>query len=368
MTDSILDKVIDSQKSAATANFNPQEILKTLLNNLKEREVEVLSLRYGFKDNIKRTLEEIGNKFAVTRERIRQIENAALKKIKNLEKLDELIKSLEIIVYQILENHNGIMKEQTLIKKILTIPGESPANYSAAQFILSKFLGHKLHYLEGDQELHNAWKLPTVSLDNVKSILQIIIETIKKSNQPLTAQQIAELTKLEQLPEDWQNKLDDYLIHTLLEISKLVNVNPFQEWGLIDWDSIALKRMSDKIYLVLKKEGKPLHFKTIADRINEVGFDGKKANPATIHNELILDDKYVLVGRGIYALSEWGYKPGVVAEVVEEILRESNVPLSREEIIKKVLAKRMVKKSTIVLSLMNKEKFKKLANGNYTLA
>ncbi|MCX6785619.1 MAG: hypothetical protein NTZ18_02065 [Candidatus Komeilibacteria bacterium] len=367
MTDSILDKVIDSQKNAATANFNPQEILKSLLDNLKEREVEVLSLRYGLKDNIKKTLEEIGGKFTVTRERIRQIENAALKKIKNLEKLDELIKSLEIVIYQTLEAHGGVMKEDSLIKKSLASTGNTPANYAAAQFILSKFLGNKLHYLEGDDELHSAWKLPTVSLDSIKSILQLIIEAIKRSNTPLSAVEIAELTRLEELPEEWQNKLDDYLIQTLLEISKVVATNPFNEWGMAGWEAIALKRMSDKIYLVLKKEGQPLHFKEIAAKINKIGFDSKIANPATIHNELILDDKYVLVGRGIYALSEWGYKPGVVAEVVAEVLREAGAPLSRDEIIAKVSAKRLVKKSTIVLSLMNKARFKKLPGNKYTL-
>ena len=110
-----------------------------------------------------------------------------------------------------------------------------------------------------------------------------------------------------------------------------------------------------------------MHFTEIAKKINETGFDHKKANPATIHNELILDKKYILVGRGIYALAEWGYKPGVVSDVIQEILKEAKLPLSREEIIEKVMAKRLVKRSTIILALMNKNKFKKTATGEYDL-
>ena len=109
-----------------------------------------------------------------------------------------------------------------------------------------------------------------------------------------------------------------------------------------------------------------MHFEQIAEQINEIGFDGKKANAATVHNELILDDKYVLVGRGLYGLKDWGYKKGTVTDVIEEIMNEVKQPLTRDEIIAKVLEKRYVKKATIVLALMNKEKFAK-AEGKYSL-
>ena len=99
-----------------------------------------------------------------------------------------------------------------------------------------------------------------------------------------------------------------------------------------------------------------------------MNFDHKTAYPATVHNELILDDKFVLVGRGLYALSEWGYKPGVVADVICRVLKNCEYPLSREEIVEKVLDQRMVSKSTIHLALMNKEKFQKDEDGRYLLA
>jgi hypothetical protein len=110
-----------------------------------------------------------------------------------------------------------------------------------------------------------------------------------------------------------------------------------------------------------------MHFVDIAKKINEAGFDTRVAYPATIHNELILDDKYVLVGRGIYALKEWGYKPGVVLDVIKDTIRKAPKPLTRDGIIEEVLKNRMVKRSTVILALMNKKHFAKNPDGSYQL-
>jgi len=367
MEDSILDKVIDSQKNALAQEFNPQQILSQLVKKLNDREKEVLNLRHGLLDNQKRTLEEIGNRFKVTRERIRQIENSALKKIKNHEQIEELLKPIEIITYQVLEENGGIMHEDILVKKILDIPGLNSQNLATGHFMLSQLLKDKMHYISGDELIRNSWKLPTSSLNEIKEIAQLLVDIIDKINQPVSSENLLHESKnndsLPNLPES----LSEQIVENLLQIIKVVAPNPYKEWGLANWNSISLKRMSDKIYLILKKHGQPMHFTEIAKKINETGFDHKKANPATIHNELILDKKYILVGRGIYALAEWGYKPGVVSDVIQEILKEAKLPLSREEIIEKVMAKRLVKRSTIILALMNKNKFKKTATGEYDL-
>lgn len=367
MTDSILDKVIDSQRSEEAEKFNPSEIIGSILRSLNQREGEVLSLRHGFKDNQKKTLEEIGKKFQVTRERIRQLENSALKKINSIPALEDLLKPVLAVVNRTLEMAGGIMREASLVKQVLIGPGHTAENEAAVNFILSKFFKDKLNYV-ADEELEPSWKLPEASLDEIKKVIKKMIALIEKSKDPLPLQHLLELLKREEDLLDWQEKLDDTVVNSLLEISKQLANNPFQEWGLKDWSSIVLKRMSDKIYLVLKKEGKPMHFTEIAKKINELGVSKKNANPATIHNELILDKKFVLVGRGIYALAEWGYKPGVVGDVIAEVVAEAGRPLNREEIIAKVLDKRMVKRSTVVLALMNKKQFTRNSKGEYSLA
>jgi len=65
-----------------------EEMEKILLSNLKEREREIISLRFGLKDDIPKTLEEIGEIFGLTRERVRQIEEEAIKKLRRVIKKD----------------------------------------------------------------------------------------------------------------------------------------------------------------------------------------------------------------------------------------------------------------------------------------
>jgi len=153
------------------------------------------------------------------------------------------------------------------------------------------------------------------------------------------------------------------ILYSLLRSLKKVDQNKFGHWGINNWREIKPKTINDKIYLVLKDHGKPMHFTEIANRINEVNFDNKKANAATVHNELILDKKYILIGRGLYSLREWGYEKGTVVDVIIDVLSGVDGYVSRDEIINKVLEKRIVKKTTIILALMNKEIFKKVSGG-----
>jgi DNA-binding PadR family transcriptional regulator len=366
--ESILDKVISSQQSALSAVFNLNHLLNHILKDLKEREASVLSLRYGFQDNKKRTLEEIGTKFNITRERVRQIENAALKKVKKIADLGEHLKPLEAMVGQLLTEKGGIMFHPTLVSNIAAFSDSGKNGHTAVSFILSELLSDKFHAVKGDADLDDSWKLPESSLLDIKKTVEVILRVIHEAGHPLTLAEIINTINQDDLPMSYRGPALEPVVESLLEISRKTSANPFKEWGFSDWNSVMLKRMSDKIYLVLQKEGKPMHFTEIANKINEIGFDGKKANPATIHNELILDKKYVLIGRGIYALAEWGYKPGVVSEVIEEVLREAGEPLKREEIIQKVMKRRLVKRSTIILSLTNKKRFKRVEGGRYFLA
>ena len=116
----------------------------------------------------------------------------------------------------------------------------------------------------------------------------------------------------------------DSTITNLQAQSTDIEQNKFGDWGHSEWRDVKPKTINDKIYLVLKNNGKPMHYQDIGKMINETGFDGKSVNTATVHNELILDDKYVLVGRGLYALKEWGYTKGTVADIIADILEKIN--------------------------------------------
>jgi DNA-directed RNA polymerase delta subunit len=108
-----------------------------------------------------------------------------------------------------------------------------------------------------------------------------------------------------------------------------------------------------------------MHFREVAEQIESLF--GKSAHIATCHNELIKDNRFVLVGRGLYALTEWGYTAGVVKDVLQEIIKKHG-PLTREEIIDKVRKERYVKDNTIIVNLQDTNIFKKLPTGAYALA
>ena len=178
---------------------------------------------------------------------------------------------------------------------------------------------------------------------------------------------ISNVLKMKSFDEDAEFINQHKTLYSAIQALKTIEQNKFGHWGVYEWREVKPKTINDKIYLILKNNGKPMHFVAITEKINEISFDAKKANAATVHNELILDNKYILVGRGFFSLKEWGYKTGTVADVVVEILKNNPEGLTRDGIIEEVMKQRLVKRATIILALMNKDKFEKSADNKYKL-
>jgi hypothetical protein len=160
--------------------------------------------------------------------------------------------------------------------------------------------------------------------------------------------------------------ISEKALASYIDASKGIDLNKFGHYGLSHWPEISPRGVRDKAYLILKQHGEPLHFRNITELINEHNIDHKRAQVETVHNELIKDSRFVLIGRGIYALSNWGYIPGTVSDVIANVLKE-NGPLNKEEILKKVLEKRVIKENTILINLQNRKIFNKDAEGKYSL-
>jgi hypothetical protein len=359
---SILDKVLENKQAEELVQFDPVQVMKALFSEISEREQDVLTRRFGFTGEDSHTLEVIGKHFGVTRERVRQIETGAIKKLKKLDHLSDLLKGVEQVLNQVLTQHGGIMQEDHLLEVALSHREESEQDRAILVFLMEKLLNEKYDLFHKADKFHRSWKLVAVDEAKIKELVNHLISTVESHGDP-----IEEELLIQQALEKLGEEVHERILQSHLRISKHLKQNIFGHWGKTKWNTITPKRMNDKVHLVLQNVNEPMHFTEIADKINELNFDHKKAYPATVHNELILDKKYVLVGRGIYALSEWGYKPGVVADVIERVLEEAGVPLAREEIVKRVLEQRIVGKSTVHLALMNKKKFAKEDNGKYML-
>ena len=396
---SILDQIITNHQAEEVARLDAVEIINDLFSELNERERDVLIRRFGLHGKDRETLEEIGKIHSLTRERIRQIETTSIKRLRQLKSLDDYLRGLKNVIIHLLEEHGGLMEKEYLFNNLVNFSigackkDDNEKNHKRHfDFLISKLLPDEFEEINNSDHFKESLKLKYHSLEHLESLALELLIKIREAKKIFATEDLINLSKglnaykvnedkfnqannldisgvlasnLFQEPADFINQ--NKAIYSILQAAKKIEQNKFGHWGIEEWREIKPKTINDKIYLILKNCGKPMHFAEIAEKINQTGFDKKKANAATVHNELILDDKYILVGRGLYGLKERGYEKGTVTEVIEKIMAEADRPLSREEIINRVLDQRMVKKATINLALMNREKFELVAGGKYKI-
>jgi len=360
----ILDTILESEYTQALADFNPDKLVSEFLGLLKDREREILSLRYGLGDTESHTLEAIGKKLNLTRERVRQVEKDSLDLLRKQLSDAKFGKAMGV-VKKTIEDHGGAFAEQDLIDHLLI--GDKDSRKRNA-LILMLELYDELHYAKESKDMHPAWHITGFEfrrLDDFHKELKFILEENKK---PVSLDDLVSAFKKTELYQSNQKFFTDKVIENLVKITKKIESNPFGHYGLSHWRAIQPKDVGDKAYLVLQNLGKPEHYTKITELINQHKFDNRTAYKETVHNELIMDPRFVLVGRGIYALTEWGYKKGVVSDVIKEVLAQSSEPMERNKIIEEVLKRRIVKRNTILVGLANKTMFKKVGKSKYTLA
>ncbi len=338
-------------------SFKPKTITKSLLEVLPERARDVLEKRYGLgKDGETYTLEAIGQSYGITRERVRQIENYGIQSIQKSDvykKHYDLFIELQKLIDQL---GGGLIAEHVLLDEL----ADDATTKNHLYFIL--VVGDPFYKSKENPQYSHRWFTERKTADMVEKALRNVYKSLNRdelvSENEIITRFKAELTEMAQ-------EHNDEVLKRWLSISKQIGRNPLGDWGPADSPNIRVKGIRDYAYLAVKRHGSPMHFREVAETINELF--GHKAHIATTHNELIKDERFVLVGRGLYALTEWGYTAGVVKDVLREII-EADGPLSREEIIDKVRKERYVKDNTILVNLQDTNLFRKLSNGTYTLA
>jgi hypothetical protein len=337
---------------------NYSQLYTKLTKGLSPKTKDIFDRRFGVKFPSEKTvntetLESIGKSLGITRERVRQIEEAGFTFIKknHKETLDKVF--ADFTAY--FEGKGGFKKEELILEDL---GGKKHKSY--VLFLLT--LGEKFTRVCAKKEYHYFWSTLPEAESSVKGTLNTLVAGMQKNGKLLSKSEFAATFAS-------QYGLHDQAVQSYLEVSKKIQENKEGKLGLIDWPEIKPRGVKDKAFLVFKEQKKPLHFTQITTLIDglENNTSNKKTHPQTVHNELIKDARFVLVGRGMYALSEWGYVPGTIKDIITKVMIQKAAPLHKEEILKEVLAQRLVIKNTILINLNNKKYFQKNAEGKYFL-
>ncbi|MDD3497993.1 MAG: HTH domain-containing protein [Candidatus Moranbacteria bacterium] len=330
-----------------------ENAVKSVTGGINERAKAMISDRFGFYGKRIKTLGQIGQDYGITRERVRQIIQEATSKAKKSSKKDPFFKKAEEKIKFTIEKKYGIINKSDLIDSFFK--GEDGGNF--LDFIL--YCSDKFDMFGDKENMKESVALAGFKREEWDKIIGETRKILEEKRRVLSFKGIFnEFRKL--YPDFEKEKLASYLT-----VSKEIKKGVFGKWGMADWKEINPKGMRQKAYLVIKESKKPLHFREVARMIDEYKLNKKKTHPQTVHNELIKDENFVLVGRGTYALKEWGYQKGTVKDVIEGILKVSKKPVSQDEIIEKVLSVRNVKEATVIINLNNF--FKKMDKRKYFL-
>lgn len=338
------------------SDLRVKKVVNNLVGVLGDRASDIVLQRFGIgdSDNIK-TLEAIGKNYNITRERVRQIENASLNAIRR----SDVFSSAESMLNNLkatIDQNGGVMAEHELLDQV--VKNKKDRNYTL--FLL--ILGDDFVKSREDDHFYHRWTTDEERIEKAHKILHKLHKEVKKGD-TFSEEEIISLLK-KYIDEEIQNDVNQEVLNAMLGVSKLIDKNSLGEWGHVHSPNIRPRGMRDLAYLVLRKQGSPMHFVEVSSKISDLF--GKKAHPATVHNELIKDKRFILVGRGLYALDDWGYSSGTVKSVIKNIL-ENNSPLSKEDIVKLVLKERYVKENTILVNLQNRKCFKRNSSGCYSI-
>lgn len=350
---------MNTEKQSSDVNLS--DAIEEMFLVLTEKEKDVIVKRFSLDNKPRKTLESIGKSFSVTRERIRQIEKIALNKLKRTVQTTRL-RVVNEMADRVIKENGGILLEEKLVGKILN---EMDCDDVVDSNIIKLALNINPDFVKVEKNNQYApfWMLEEMSFSVIESTIKAGIKVLKKKGDVMKDSKL--IVQVRQILADKLESHIDPMIVSSMEIYRRIK-RLDGAFGLMEWRHINPRSIRDKAYIVLKNEKKPLHFVEIANKISEAGFDRKVVTVQAVHNELIRYEQFVLVGRGLYALKEFGYVQGTVADIIEDLLKKKS-PMTKQEIMDGVLAQRHVKKGTISLNLQKNPQFTRVGRAVYEL-
>lgn len=348
--------------TTASQSLDLAQVIEEMFMVLTDKERNVIVQRFSLDNKPRRTLESIGQQFSVTRERIRQIEKIALGKLRRTSSTTKL-SLVNSIADEVIRDSGGILLEKHLVSSILNkLAITNELDSSIIKLALS--INPDMVKAEKSNIYKSFWRLKTFNIGLVGEIATTGVKILKKKGEVMHANKLVGQVR-QAIPEKLENYIDPAIVSSM-QVDRRVKSIEDGTFGLMSWRHINPKSIRDKAYIVLKREKKPLHFVEIANLIAQSGFDKKVVTTQAVHNELIRYDQFVLVGRGLYALKEFGYSKGTVSDVIEGLLIK-NPSMTKQEIIDGVLKQRHVKKGTISLNLQKNPNFMRVGRAVYKL-
>ena len=342
-------------------NKKISSIFSTILNSLSDKEKNVIERRVWLFSQ-KETLQSIWNSFFpnITRERVRQIEDSWIKKIWRIIKAS-LLANIQETAKNFIEIHWWIISKEKLNNILIKeLNLEKNINASILEIIVQSTdwiikskqrFGCKIYFI-----------LDKINKKNIDFVHNEALKILKKKKDVLVKTVLYEIiiSNIQQ-----KAKVSIIFIDSVLELFEDLVFWEENLIGLEKWKILNPKTLKDKSIYVMKKIKIPMHFVDISNKITELLGDSIKVN--TIHNELIRNNEFVLIGRWIYALKEWGFVPWTVLDVIVWVLSKKWEPMTTENIIKSVLKTRKVRETTIYMNLQNKKVIKRVWRNYYEL-
>ncbi len=339
-----------------------RKIVEKLLESLSAKQKLVLTSRFGIGNEKKKTLEAIGKKLNITRERVRQIETDAISEIRKYSNQNSL-KDLQESIISIVREKGEICATDELVQEIFHRHFRKERYQDEEAGILEiAFLVAGLKRIKSNREIDESWVSADFNKKNFTEAVSYLEEIFDERKNIQSPEAILAKVHYSDFQKKHPGVTPEHVL-SYLNVSKKFGKNIFGDWGKARWPLIRPRGVREKATLVLMKKKVPLHFRQICRLIEEYGLSKKKVHPQTVHNELIRDKRFVLVGRGTYALRAWGFQEGTVREVITDILKSAGGPMRKSDILKEVLKKRKVKKATIFVNLADKRIFEKTKKG-----
>lgn len=337
---------------------------KKLLSILFERSgggryLDIVKRRYGFVMGEKETLEEIGKSYGLSRERIRQIQQKAFRRMSHPSNASR--RPIINLMERMLFDNGCLVSDQDADSLVSQIFANQPFDGSSLLDLFAD-LGWIQSHRIGDLSFY----APKINGFKLIDFMEDIFELLKKSAEPLSPTSILnKLPPIKEIRDDRLNLLN--LITKNCSLDPRIETKIAGKFSTYRMTKYVVNLWIPLIIQVLEEAQTPLYYTEIADRVNDkVISSNRHLEPRRAHSLLIENSSFAHVGiRGTYGLIKWGLRKESTGELAIECIEKAGFPLHWEQIYNYISRFKDSPKMNIRSILDQSGKFEKKGTGFY---